>query len=252
MKQIGRTFFALGIISLGIISIYLGDFIVGRPPSWPWNFPGWTTFSYISAGLLIVAGIAVLFKWNAGYASLVICALIFMFAETRHVASMFHDWGSASKILALCGGALLVAISFFGESDQPQGSLGLKIQNDKFVLAGILPMALFLILCCVLHFMYAGFVDSFIPAYIPVHTFWTYFTAIALLAGGGGIVIKRTRRLAALLSGAMIFGWFILLHIPRTVAAPHDKYEWMGVFESLAFSGILFVLADRKSRVNGQ
>lgn len=49
----------------------------------------------------------------------------------------------ASLALALCGGALLVAISFFREKDLPGGSLGHKIQNDKFVLAGILPISSF-------------------------------------------------------------------------------------------------------------
>jgi hypothetical protein len=54
--------------------------------------------------------------------------------------------------------------------------------------------------------------------------------------------------LAAVLSGLMILLWFVLLHIPRAVQAPKDFTEWMGVFESFSFSGILFVLAGLSSR----
>ncbi|HMG66532.1 MAG TPA: hypothetical protein VK588_02565, partial [Chitinophagaceae bacterium] len=78
--------------------------------------------------------------------------------------------------------------------------------------------------------------------------FWTYFAAVALLAGGTGIIFRQTRQWAATLSGIMILLWFFLLHIPRALAAPHDYGEWMGVCESFTFVGILFVLAGLSSK----
>jgi uncharacterized membrane protein len=243
MNQTGRIFFAMGMICLGALSIYHRDFMVGRPPGWPWTFSGWTTISGILATLLIAAGLSVLFKKNAGLAALVIGSLILLFSEVRHLLVFAADWGNTSKTLALCGGSLIVAISSFRENEHIPGFIGPGILKEKFLLTAIAPISLFMIIACVLHFMYADFVDAFIPAYIPLHTFWTYFTAIALLAGGIDILIKRTRMMAAMLSGIMIFLWFLLLHIPRTMEAPQDKGEWMGVFESLAFSGIFLVLA---------
>ena len=63
---------------------------------------------------------------------------------------------------------------------------------------------------------------------------------MALIAGGIGLFISRTARLAALLSGLMVFSWFWIVHIPRTFLTVSDG---IAVFEALAFSGIAFVIA---------
>ena len=58
-------------------------------------------------------------------------------------------------------------------------------------------------------------------------------------------MIPSTTRLAATLSGVMIFLWVVVLHIPRAVAATDAARanETTAVFEALAFSGLGFVLA---------
>jgi uncharacterized membrane protein YphA (DoxX/SURF4 family) len=88
---------------------------------------------------------------------------------------------------------------------------------------------------------------NLVPAWIPNHYFWTYFAGVALIAGGLGLVVEKTKRWPALLSGGMIFTWFVILHIPRALAAPHDAMEWSSVCESLAFSGMAFLLAATPS-----
>ena len=96
------------------------------------------------------------------------------------------------------------------------------------------------------HFLFAQFVKTLVPAWIPPdQSFWTYFAAVALIAGGAGLMVPRTTRLAAALSGLMIFLWVLLLHIPRALGAPdaaQAQNEWTAVFEALAFSGIAFML----------
>jgi uncharacterized membrane protein YphA (DoxX/SURF4 family) len=62
-----------------------------------------------------------------------------------------------------------------------------------------------------------------------------------------GILVPKTARLAATMTGIMILLWVLLLHIPRAVADPHAAGETSGVFEALAFSGIAFILASRSS-----
>jgi uncharacterized membrane protein YphA (DoxX/SURF4 family) len=102
------------------------------------------------------------------------------------------------------------------------------------------------------HFIYADFVATLVPAWIPGHYFWTYFAGIALIAGGAGLIIPQTARLAATLTGLMIFLWVVLLHIPRALAAvgPQIRNEWTAVFEALFFSGIAFVLAASLRNAN--
>lgn len=101
------------------------------------------------------------------------------------------------------------------------------------------------------HFVYTEFVVSLIPGWFPRDSvFWTFFAAFALLAGGIGLWVPRTARLAALLVGIMVFSWFWIIHVPRTLQTVSDN---MAVFEALAVSGIAFVIAGflyRRERVS--
>lgn len=88
------------------------------------------------------------------------------------------------------------------------------------------------------------------PAWIPGTRLWVYFTGIALIAGGVGILLPKTARLAAMaatMTGIMILLWVLLLHIPRALADLHVASETSGVFEALAMSGVAFMLADRSA-----
>jgi uncharacterized membrane protein len=104
----------------------------------------------------------------------------------------------------------------------------------------------FLISSGVQHFLFVPFVATLVPVWIPGPRFWTYFAGVALIAGGAGLILPWTARLAGSLSGLMIFLWFVMLHIPRALAAADAasrRNEWTAVFEALAMSGIAFVLA---------
>ncbi|HMH20170.1 MAG TPA: hypothetical protein VK563_00270 [Puia sp.] len=250
----GRLFFALGIIALGVVCLIVGDFIVGRPPEWPAQVAGKLAWAYIAGTLFIILGLAIILRKMAGAAALTIGAIILIYSFLfRYLPNMIGQsfeailWTlNGYKTLALAGGAFIVAASFFGENNrgisfrQPGSPLA---ANKGLVMTGIIFLSLFLIMCGCSHFKYAEFVFGLIPAYIPFHVFWTYFTAVALLAAGIGLLLPRTRKLAAALSGVMVFAWFILLHIPRFVTTPNDPSDRMGLFESLAISGILLVLA---------
>ena len=74
--------------------------------------------------------------------------------------------------------------------------------------------------------------------------FWSYFAGVALIAAGLGLLIRHTARLAALLSGVMVFSWFWVIHVPRAFVGISDS---IAVFEALAVSGIAFVLAGAEN-----
>jgi uncharacterized membrane protein len=102
-----------------------------------------------------------------------------------------------------------------------------------------------MILCGIQHFIWVEFVTSLVPAWIPGALFWTYFAGVALIAGGSGLMVPWTAPLAGTLSGLMVFIWFLILHIPRAMAADpgNARNEWIAVFEALAVSGLAFVVA---------
>lgn len=82
-----------------------------------------------------------------------------------------------------------------------------------------------------------------VPAWMPGLRFWTYFTGTALIAGGLGMMVPKTRRWAATLSGLMIFLWVWMVHIPRAAADLGNASETSGIFEALALSGVAFLVA---------
>jgi uncharacterized membrane protein len=236
LTRIGRVVFATGIIALGFLSVIVKDFIIGRPPAGTTGFnnPAWV---YFSATVVIIAALLILLQKKIRSAAFCIALLILIFSVSRHAIAGFADWLNTYKALALVGGALIVGSSF---STQPS--------KDIYIWAGRILLAVFFIAGGYAHFKFAGFVESFIPDYIPFRNFWAYFCGICLFAGGVGILVPQTVKWAALLSGIMVAGWFLLLHIPRFAANTHDASDRLGLLESFTFAGICFALAGIFSR----
>jgi uncharacterized membrane protein len=252
--QPGRIIFALGIIALGVLQFITSDYIITRPrplewPAWAAALPGKAVWAWISGSLLIIAALAVLMNKRAWLAAVFIGAFILVCSFLlRHLTAM-TDWVASYKALALGGGAFIVAASFPKKDNLNPGN---SFENE-LILTGCIFLSLFFLICGIAHFKFDDFVKDLVPAYIGNRYIWTYFAAVALLAGGIGIIIKQTRKWAALLSGVMVLLWFVMLHIPRAInippysSTPHYG-EWMGVFESFSFSGIFFVLAGQSSK----
>ena len=141
---------------------------------------------------------------------------------SRHILNLWRDHINGFKTLWLVGGALLILSSLSDHSKH----------EKKFIWMNIIILFLFFVDCGVAHFQYADFVKELIPSFIPFPLFFTYFAGVCLIAGGVGLLSPQAQKVAALLSGIQVVGWFILLHIPRAITLGGD--EWIGVGESLA------------------
>jgi uncharacterized membrane protein len=239
IRSVALSFFAIAMVAFGIQHLVYGEFVTRVVPKLPAWIPWQTLLAYMTGIVLIAAGIAILFRTQVRLASLLLGSLIllsfFVFYLPLLLATAPFSglWTNAGKALALSGGAFLIAEIV---SKTNTGSRRLIPLSRLFLSA-------FLILAGVQHFMFASFVANLVPRWIPGHLFWTYFAGVALIAGGLGILIPNVRRLAALLSGTMIFLWVVLLHIPRALSAPRDSNETTAVFEALAISGTALLLA---------
>ncbi|HWA29399.1 MAG TPA: hypothetical protein VG734_27360 [Lacunisphaera sp.] len=196
------------------------------------NLPGWVPApqqaAVVSGVLLSVIGgtIAIGFRIRWAAVALVTLLLAGFAFRLPELAANSGALANPAKILALAGGALLAGFP---------GNKSAGIAAALF--------ALFFLICGWAHFQYSGFVDGLVPGWIPPgRRFWTYFSAVALLAGGAGTVLPPTRRLAGLLSGLMIFLWVLLLHIPRSIELK-SAFELAGVFEALALGGVAWLVA---------
>ena len=108
----------------------------------------------------------------------------------------------------MSSGAICIAVSLAQEEHNTSSRLLASAKvRESLVIWGRLCLGAFMTLCGIQHFIYVPFVASLLPTWIPGAVFWTYFAAVALIAGGIGIVVPQLTRLAAVLSGAMIFSW---------------------------------------------
>jgi uncharacterized membrane protein len=82
-----------------------------------------------------------------------------------------------------------------------------------------------------------------VPLWVPGREILAHLSGILLLAGGIGILIKRTAGPSAFVLAAYLLGWVLVLQAPRVAHDPGNLGVWLGVAEStVLFSGgwILF------------
>ena len=254
VEKTGKVIFATGLVFFSALHIIFGKFIAGRPPEWPAGLAGQLVWAVASAAVLLATGLATLIGKKARLMLIISAIVVFVWALLRQlpIVAANLNWGSeltkAGKALTLVGGLLAAAGSLPAEKRGPANWL-LPLINQTAFFRGIGRFCLgtFMIICGIEHFTLFEFVKQLVPAWIPGSTLWTYFTGAALIAGGAGLMLEKTVALAAALSGLMIFTWFLILHIPRAVAASAiDANEWIAVCEAYTFSGIAFILAGRK------
>lgn len=251
----GQLFVAVALVGLGIEHFIFQDFITGRAPAWPEAIPGKLVWAYLSGIAFTGAGVAILLKKKVRLAAFLAGGLILLWALLRHLPVIAADsllspaWTSAGKALTLFGGLWAIAAVSPAEPNISRPFLARLINSEgAFISLGRICLGIFLLITGIQHFMYTEFVASLIPGWFPGDAvFWTRFAGVALICGGIGLLLPQTARPAALLSGIMVFSWFWIVHLPRTLLSTTDG---IAVFEALAVSGIAFVLTGSPGRVS--
>ncbi|HWB30050.1 MAG TPA: hypothetical protein VG736_06075 [Vicinamibacterales bacterium] len=252
LSTAGRVSFAIGIAAFGVIQIAAGDFVTRAVPHWPVWMPARIVWVWIVGLLLVESGSALAFNVRArlvgGLLGLALASSFVLLALPIAATDTWLGglWTNAGKALALSGGAFLIVGGATGDRvPKPFESIAVRARRWS---VGPWCFAAFLVLCGIQHFIYVSFVASLIPSWIPGATFWVSVAGVALIAGGVGVTIRRTRWLAGVLSGTMIFSWVFLVHIPRALASPPGTTnETVAVFEALAMSGIGWLIAASAS-----
>lgn len=259
--SLGRSFFGVATVASGVLQLVTGDFVrlVPKLPAW---VPAPSLWAYLFGVVLVVIGLAILSGRMARAAASLLLVMILVEVLFLYIPQIGSNplidrpylrgfmWTNPLKALALVGGAAILV----GRSPDEGGPLSALVPIiGRLEPFGALFLAVFLIVCGMQHFAYRPFVTTMVPSWIPPgQGFWTYFTGVALMAGGVGILIPRTARLAATLSAVMIFLWVLLLHIPRALAGPQHANETAGVFEALALSGVALMVAGTRGRPVGE
>lgn len=236
---------AVATIAFGIIQIAAGNFNLGLLPV-PERLPARMLFVYATAIVLILAGMGWLFtKWRATAAVLmaVIYGILFFSVHFFKLAANVYDaseWTAAMEVLGLCCGAIFIA-------QIPNRQTGLMAErysmHTTIVRVASYVFAFCLLVFAFLHFKYAAFIATLIPAWWPFRWLLGILVGTGFLATAISIIINKATELATFLLGTMFLLWVFILHLPRVLLKPADEPEWTSLFVALAFSGISFTLS---------
>lgn len=234
--------FAIALIGLGAQHFLFGEFVTGRAPLWPDGLPGKAAFVYVSGSLFALTAIAVILKKKATYLLILSGIVILTWSGLRNIIEIIikPEYGglltSTMKALTLGSGAFVLA-----DALRHNDSRFIAIVLPRLAVAGRVLPGLFLLVAGIQHFLFAEFVKTLVPSWIPGQLFWTYFAAVALILAGIGLITRVQIRLASLLAGIMVGIWLFVLHLPRAVDMMNQN-EWTAVCEALAFSSLLFTI----------
>jgi uncharacterized membrane protein len=236
LRSLGRCFFAAAMVGFAVQHLMYAHLRTGIGNPWT---PQSSFWAYLTGVILLLAATLLILGRQVSTAAAFIAAVCFLAAIVLHAPGLIAKvrdpgpWTSGAELLALCGVALvLMGTTLTGDT---RDSSPLLIESGRDLFAITLPVF------GVQHFIYAHFVSTIVPAWMPFRLFWAYFVGAAFIAAALAIVTHIQGRLASTLLGVMFLIWVVILHLPRIVASHHNGNEWTSGFVALAMSGGAFI-----------
>ncbi|HUN72500.1 MAG TPA: hypothetical protein VMU52_09335 [Steroidobacteraceae bacterium] len=246
IASVGHALFAATLIALGIYGLISGKFapIFDEVPK---AFLTREALVYLCAAVTLLCGSGLLFQRTAGTASRVLFAYFVLWmvlfkvpqiVQAPLVEGTYQNWGEIAVLLAA---SWVLYAWFAGAWDRRQlsfatGDEGVRLARAVYGLA--------LIAFGLSHYAYLELTAPLVPAWLPWHVGWAYFTGATYLAGGVAILIGVYARLAAALSVLQIGLFTVLVWTPLMAAGvitPGQREEFV---YSWALTAAAWVVAD--------
>ncbi|MGB7212346.1 MAG: hypothetical protein WBC97_06910 [Gemmatimonadales bacterium] len=236
---ISRAGFASAMISLGVVGLVFRDF----PLIWgtfPGGIAGGATLASVASVVALAVGIGLLIPRTAMAASLALFIYVALWWLVLKVPPVVQQPGTEVSWLE-CGmyGMLLTGAwtlyTVSGVRRFPGDEWGRNIARQFFGLA-LIPVG-------ISHFVYVADALPMVPAWLPFHVDWVYFTGACHLAAGFGIVCTILPRLAVCLEAVMVSLFTLLVWVPAVITAPATRTNWTELWVSWAVSAAAVVVA---------
>jgi uncharacterized membrane protein len=220
IASVGHALFAATLIAFGVFGLVAGDFA----PIWdvvPKGFPTRAGLIYLCAMVSLICGAGLFFQRTAGTTSRVLFAYLLLWmvlfripliVQAPMVEGSYQNWGETAVLVA----GAWVLYAWFAESwDRRQlgfatGQRGVRLAQGLYALA--------MIAFGSSHFVYLNLTAPLVPAWLPGHVAWAYFTGAAYLAAGAAMLIGVYGRLAAALSALQMALLTVLVWVPLLAA----------------------------------
>jgi uncharacterized membrane protein YphA (DoxX/SURF4 family) len=245
LRLFGRLCFGISIAFFGVQYLLYGRFEGGLPLVPPWT-PGAPVLAYVLGLALILLALSIATSWRARHSAISLGTLLllsFLFLHCLHASSILHNGTDRTRAFE-CLTLSAIGFTLAGILSNGRNSAASGIAANWALFLGRFLFAICMVVFGAQHFMYAGFIATLIPAWIPLHLFWVYLTGTGMIVAGFWIATGILASLASLGLGVMFLLWFLLLHAPRVAASPRNGDEWTSALVALAVSGGSFLLAS--------
>lgn len=251
--KIGRAFYGIALLVYGIQQFVYGDFRHVQLPAWQSHLPLLPVWAYLTGAALIFVGgtilagkgrIALLITGGVFLALFLFIHIPFEIFGEENSSAHLALWVNALKELALAGGAFIMAGSYSDNKAAKHPSSLIRFLERITPFGGVF-FSTTMISFGITHFMYAEFVATLVPDWIPDHLFWTYFAAVTLIASGICIALKVRQGVVGLLLCVMLFIWVFTVHLPLVIKNPTAMRgnDLSSMFDALAFCGTALVIS---------
>jgi len=245
----GHAAFAVTMIALGILGLVRRDFA----PIWqpvPASVPGRAVLIYLCALVPLACGMGLLWqpaaaasaRWLLAFHLLWLCALRI---PHTFVSFTVNVWYSACQTAVMTAAAWVLYAWFAPDGDRRRlafatGDNGARIARVLYGLA-LIPFGL-------AHFLYLKVTADLVPAWLPAHVAWAYFTGGTFIAAGVAILTGVLSKPAAALSALQIGLFTLLVWVPIVAAGPSAS-QWGEFVVSWALTAGGWVVADSYRRI---
>ncbi|HYF68721.1 MAG TPA: hypothetical protein VD884_11320 [Ohtaekwangia sp.] len=191
-RRITYVFAAFSFLSIGVIQLYAGQVLIGRPPL---PLGGWsgTWLAWIVGVLLIMCGVLAIMRKSAIILfSALTAAFVILYCVLPNLWLVFNgDVGIAltgfGKGLSLVTGLLVLSAATPSQRQTGRNKMIMRICNYA--------LGFFLLTSGIQHFLFASFVVTLIPTWIPFSEFWAYAGGVFLVISGLCVITRLQLRI---------------------------------------------------------
>lgn len=246
IASLGQAVFAATLIFIGILGFVKGDFIQIWLPV-PKALPAREVLIYLCAFVPLVCGIGFFWPRTQVSAARLLLAYFLLWwllfkARFIFIAPLTEGVYQTNGQNAVWTAAAWVLYTWFA-TDWDRRQIGFATGEKGARIARLL-YGLAMLAFGFSHFTYFNLTAPIVPSWLPWHSFWAYFTGVAYLAAGAGILSGVYARLAAVLSAIQIGGFTLLVWPTLAAAGTITPSQWGEFTASVVLTASAWMVAD--------